>query len=96
MQIGAQGVELERLVVDHGGAAIQLHHVFARGFRVHGHQEIDFLLAADVAVLAGADGEPGGQPGDVRREHILARNRHAHLENGAHQDGVGGLAARIR
>ena len=43
-------VELERLVVDHGGAAIQLHHVFARGLRIHGDQEIDLLAAADVAV----------------------------------------------
>jgi hypothetical protein len=93
MQIGAQGVELERFVIDHGGAAIQLHHVFARGFRVHGDQQIDFLLAADVAVLAGANGEPGGQPGYVRGEHILAGDRHAHLENGTHQDGVGSLAA---
>ena len=93
VQIAAQFVQLQRLVVDHGGAAVQLHDVFARGLRVHGHQEIDFLAAADVAVLAGADGEPGGQPGDVRREHVLARNRNAHLKDGAHQDGVGGLAA---
>ena len=94
VQVGAQCVELQRLVVNHGGAGIQLHDVFARGFRVHGHQEIDFLPAADVAVLAGADGEPGGQPGDIRREHVLPRNRDAHLKDGAHQDGVGGLAAR--
>ena len=94
VQVAAQLVELERLVVDHGGAAVELHDVFARGFRVHGHQEIDLLAAADVAVLAGADGEPSGQAGDVRGEHVLAGNRDAHLEEGAHQDGVGGLAAR--
>ena len=46
VQIGAQRVQLQRLVVDHGGAAIELHDVLARGFRIHGHQEIDFLLAA--------------------------------------------------
>ena len=61
---------------------------------IHGHEEIDFLLAADVPVLAGADGEPGRQPGDVRREHVLPGDRDAHLKDGAHQDGVGGLAAR--
>jgi hypothetical protein len=93
MQIGPQGVELERLVIDDGGAAIQLHHVFARSFRVHGDQEIDLLLAADITVFAGADGEPGGQSGDVGREHVLAGDGHAHLENGTHQDGVGSLAA---
>ncbi len=94
MEIAAEFAEFQRLVVNHGGAAIQFHDVFARGLRIHGHQEIDFLAAADVAVLAGANGKPGGQPGDIRREHVLARNRNAHLENGAHQDGVGSLAAR--
>ena len=32
-----------------------------------------------------------GQPGDIRREHVLAADRHAHLEDGAHQDVVRGL-----
>ena len=93
VQVAAQLVELQRLVVDHGGAAVQLHDVFARGFGIHGDQEIDFLAAPDVAVLAGADGEPGGQPGDVRREHVLPGDGDAHLEDGAHQDGIGSLAA---
>ena len=93
MQIAAQRVELERLVVDDGGAAFQVHDVFARRFRIHGHQEIDFLVAADIAVLAGANGEPGGQALNVGREHILPGHRNAHLENGAHQNAVGGLTA---
>ena len=93
VQVGAQGVELQRLVVDHGGAGVELPDVLLGRLRVHGDQEVDFLLAADVAVLAGADGEPGGQAGDVRREQVLARDRDAHLEQGAHQNGVGRLAS---
>jgi hypothetical protein len=93
VQIGPQGVELQRLVVDYGGAGLELQGVFLRRFRIHGDQEVDLLLAADVTLLAGADGEPGWQAGDVGREQVLAGNRNAHLKQGAHQDGVGGLAA---
>src|ERR1019366_4797459 len=94
VHIAAQLVELQRRVVDNGGAAVELHDILARGFGVHGHQEIDFLAAPDVPVLADADGEPGGQTRDVRREHVLPGNRDAHLEDGPHEDGVGGLATR--
>ena len=59
-----------------------------RRLRIHRDQEIDFLLAADVAVLVGANRVPGGQSGDVRREHVLAGDRHAHLENAAQQHRV--------
>ena len=94
VQVRAQRAQLQRLVVDHRGARLELQHVFLRRLRVHGHQEIDLLLAADVAVLAGADGEPGGQAGDVGGEQVLAGDGDAHLEQGAHQNGIGGLAAR--
>ncbi len=94
VQIAPQFVELERLVIYHGRSAVQLHHVFARRFRIHRHQEIDLLAAADVPLLAGANGKPGGQPRDVRRKHVLSGNRNAHLKQGTHQDGIGGLATR--
>ena len=94
VQVAAQFVEFQRLVIDHRRAAVQLHDVLARRLRIHGHQEIDFLAAADVAVPAGAYGEPGGQSRDVGREHVLSRNRDAHLKQGAHQDRIGRLAAR--
>ena len=93
-QIGAQFVQLQRLVVEHGGAGGERHHVFPRGLGIHRHQEIDFLLARDVALLAGANGVPGRQSGDVRREHVLAGDRNAHLEDGAQQNGVGALRSR--
>ena len=44
-------------------------------------KEIDLLLSRDVVPLAGADGVPGGQARDVRREHVLARYRHAHEQD---------------
>ena len=93
-QIVAQFVQLQRLVVEHGGAGRERHHVLLRGFRVHRHQEVDFLLARDVAVLVGANGVPGRKSGNVRREKILARNRNAHLENAAQKHRVGTLRAR--
>ena len=92
--VAAQLVELQRLVVDRRRAGRQREHVFLGRFRVHRHEEVDFLLAADVALGARADGVPGGQARDVRREHVLARHRHAHLEDRAQQHHVGGLAAR--
>ena len=39
-------------------------------------------------------GEPGRQPLDVRREHVLAADRDPHVEDRPHQDEVGRLAAR--
>ena len=87
-EIVAQFVQSERFVVQHGGAGSQRHRVFLRGLRIHGHQEIDFLLASDVAVLVGANRVPGRKAGDVRREHVLAGDGHAHLENAAQQHGV--------
>src|SRR5262249_21316413 len=74
--------------------AVELHHVFARGLRVHSDQEVDLLLARDETLLAGANREPGWQAGDVRREHVLSRHRNSHLEDGAHEDAVGRLTAR--
>ena len=93
-QIGAQFVQLQRLVVQHRGARGQRHGIFPRGLRIHRHQEIDFLLARDVALLAGANGVPGGQTGNVRGEHVLAGDGNAHLKNGAQQNGVGALRSR--
>src|ERR1035441_2010918 len=91
--VAAQFVELQRLVIDNGGAAVQLHDVLARGFGVHRYQKIDFLAAPDVPVFADSYGEPGGQSRDIRREHVLPGNRNTHLEDGAHQHGVGRLTA---
>ena len=56
-------------------------------------QEINFLLAGDISMFAGANGEPGGKPSDIGREQVLARNRHTHLENGPQQHHIRGLAA---
>ena len=68
-----------------GGSAFD---VLARGLRVHADHDVDFFLARDPAVFVRADGEPGGEAGDVGREHVLPADRHAHLEDGAHQDVV--------
>ena len=93
-EIRAQRVQLERLVVDDRGARVERHRVLFGRFRVHGHEEVDFLFPPDVAALARADGVPRGQPRDVRREHVLARNRYAHQQDRAQEHEVGGLAAR--
>ena len=92
-QVGAQAVELQRLVVQHGCAGGQRHHVFLRGLGIHRDHEIDFFLARDVAVFVGANGVPGGQTGDVRGKQVLAGDRNSHLKNAAQQNGVGTLRA---
>ena len=93
-EVAAQLIELQRLVVDDRAARLERQHVLVRGLRVHRDEEVDLLLARDVAVPVGADGVPGRQPGDVGREEVLAGDRHAHLEDRPQQDEVGGLAAR--
>ncbi len=93
-QVAAERVELQRLVVDDGGARIQRQHVFLRRLGVHRDEEVDFLLPGDVAALAGPNRVPGGQPGDVGREHVLAGHGNAHQENRTEEHEVGRLAAR--
>jgi len=77
-QVVAQGLELERLIVNDRGSGLERQNVFLGGLRVHRHKEIDFLLPADVASFAGADRVPSRQAGNVRGEHVLAGHRHAH------------------
>ena len=93
-QIAAQAAEAELLVVNHGGVRLERLHVLFSGVGIHRHQEINFFLARDVAVLRSANREPGRQAGNVRREKVLARDRDAHLEQGPEKDGIGRLAAR--
>ena len=80
-QVAAHAVQLQRLVVDDRGAQIEIEHILPRRLRIHGHEDFGLLLPADIAVLVGPDREPGRQAGDVRREHILGRDRHTHLED---------------
>ena len=56
---------------------------------VDGDDDILFLAASQIAVLAGADRIPGGQSLNIGREEVLARDGDAHLEDRA-QDGVVG------
>jgi hypothetical protein len=81
-------VQSERFVVEDRGTGSQRHRVFLRGLGIHGYEEIDFLLTADVAVLVGTNGVPGRKAGNVRGEHVLAGNRHAHLKNAAQEHSV--------
>ena len=79
--------------VDRDRAGTQRQDVFARGFGVHRNQDVDFFAARDITVLAGADGEPGGEAGDVGGEEILAADGNAHRKNAAQQNAVGRLRA---
>src|SRR6185312_11030777 len=58
-----------------------------------GDEEVDLFFAGDVAALAGADGVPGGQAGDVGGEEVLAGDGDTHLEQGMQKDQIGRLAA---
>src|SRR6185503_16199208 len=85
--------QLDRLVRHDHRARAHLRHVGRRGLGVHHHEDLVAAAARGPAVLAGADGEPRRQAGDVRREQVLAAHRDAHLEDGAEQHVVGRLAA---
>ena len=56
-------------------------------------RSISFLRAIQ-PVSVGADGVPGGQPGDVGRKEVLPRDRDTHLEKGTKQHRVRALRAR--
>jgi len=91
VHVAAHGLEVQRRVVDAEGAGRQRFHILPGGLRVHADHDVHFLLPPDPAVLVRADGEPGGQAGDVRGEHILPAHGDAHLKDRAHQDVVGRL-----
>ena len=61
--------------------------------RIHQHHHRRAGLARNIAGAAAADCVPSGQPLNVRRKQILAANRDAHAEQGAHEHHVGRLAA---
>src|SRR5262249_3124008 len=92
-EVGAQLVELERLVVEHRAPRPEQEHVFLRGFRIHRDEEVDLPLSRDEAVLVRPDRVPRGQARDVRRKHVLARYRNPHLEDGAQEHEIRRLAA---
>src|SRR5208283_477233 len=81
-QVRAKFVELQRLVVENRGTRLQRHHVFARGLRVHRNDEVNLFFAGNVTPLAGANGVPGRQSGDVRGKQVFAGDGNAHLEDG--------------
>ena len=80
-QVLPQRTQLQRFVVHDRRTRLQGEDVFLGGLGIHRDDEVDFLLASDVALLVRPDGVPRGQPRDVRGEHVLARHRDTHLEN---------------
>src|SRR3712207_7651899 len=44
------------------------------------------LFRSDVAILADANSEPGGETGDIGGEQVFTTNRDAHLEQSADKD----------
>ena len=93
-QIVAHLIERQRFVVNHGRARRQRLYIVLRRLRIHRDEQVDFFLARNVAIFTGADRVPGRQPRNVRRKHVLPRNRHAHLENAAQQNRVRTLRPR--
>ena len=91
--VAAHALQAQRLFCQEGPTRLHGHGIFARRLGVHRDHEVNFSLARDVPVFIGADGEPGRQTRNIRREEILAAHRHAHLKDGTHQDIVGGLAS---
>src|SRR5208337_5183330 len=87
-------LEVQIFFVNGHAAGGQRQSVLARRSGVQCHQYLGFTLARDIAVFAGADGEPRGQPGNVRWEEVLPAHGNAHPEDALQQHAVGGLRAR--
>jgi hypothetical protein len=82
-------VERPRRVEHQPAAAAHLGDVLGVGRGVQRHHQVEVRRARGVAVLVDPDLVPGRQPLDVRREHVLARDRDAHPEDGLHDQAVG-------
>ena len=87
-EVFAELIQLERFFVDHDAVRLQRHHVFARRFRIHRDEEIDFFSAGDPSVFIGANRKPGRQAGNIGRKEILAADGNPHLKNRSHEDAV--------
>ncbi len=92
--VAPQFAQVQRLVIENDCAGFQRKNIVFSGLGIHRDDEIDFLLASDEAILAGADCVPRRQAGNIRRKEILARDRDAHLENRAEQNRVRRLRTR--
>ena len=77
-------IQLKCFFINDHAIGIQIHHVLARRFGIHCHEEVDFLPPRDPAIFVRADREPGRQSGNIRREQILPADGNTHLKNGSH------------
>src|SRR5690554_2258029 len=91
-EVGAVRAEAQVGVVDAEAALRQAGHVGQHGLAVEGHHDLG-RPARHVALATDTDVVPGRLALDVRREDVLAVDGDAHLEEGAQQGEVGGLAA---
>ena len=82
-------VERPRRVVEQPAAGADFGDVLLVGRGVERHHQVEVRRARGVAVLADPDLVPGRQALDVRREDVLAGDRHAHAEDGLHDQAVG-------
>ena len=78
---------------DHPAWAHRLQVLVPRG-DVERDQDVDLVPSRHVALGGDPELIPGGQALDVGREHVLGRDRDAHMEYGPRQDQVRRLAPR--
>ena len=86
-------VERPRRVVHGVAAAHHLRDIALVCLPVHRHHHVVPAGARDMTVLVDPDLVPGRQSLDVRRKEVLAGDRNAHPEDGAHQQVVGARGA---
>ena len=82
-------IERPRRVVHEPSARTDFRDILVVCRRVHRHQQIEVRRPRGVAVPAHPDLVPGRESLDVRRKHVLSSNRHAHAEDGLHDQAVG-------
>ncbi len=81
-------VERPRRVEHQVAARSDLADILCVGRGIERHHQVEGRRPRGVAVLVDADLVPRRQALDVRREHVLARHRHAHAEDGLHDQAV--------
>ena len=92
VDVGAEARRRHRLraVVEQVAARLDLRQVPVPGLRVHRDHQVDAAAAAEVALFGHAHLVPGRQALDVRREDVARRHRHAHPQDAAREQLVGG------
>ena len=84
-----QATTWPRRVIDQPASRSDLIHVLRVSLHVHRNHDVDAIGPRLKTVFGHANLKPGWQALDIRWEEVLADDRHAHPEDGLHQQTIG-------